>query len=250
MKKRSFTLIELLVVVAIISVLVAMLLPSLARAREMAKRVQCSNNLRSFAQASTLYASDENDNLPQNYSYYDPSIQHNPNYSMEALRTLNAPDFKGAWMMVYPKYLKDHRLLACPTANYRINMPYEDVPSQNWYWSIKWGYSDYMYYAAFRNRTSPERYVKPDAFNWDPNSTNYPQRLQMAYKISDPGYCLLIADRVFSWAIDSNHGWLTPPLIPVGANQSYVDGHVEWLTGDKLVAGVIVFNGNRGFYIW
>jgi prepilin-type N-terminal cleavage/methylation domain-containing protein/prepilin-type processing-associated H-X9-DG protein len=246
MKKQGFTLIELLVVVAIIAVLIAMLLPSLSQAREMAKRVQCSNNLRSFAQASTMYALDENDNLPQNYSFYDPSIQHNPNYSMESLRTINAPDFKGAWMMVYPKYLKDHRLLACPTANYRINMPYEDDKQQNWYWSIKWGYSDYMYYAAFRTRTNPERSVIPNAFN----PSNRPPRLELAYKTTDPGYCLLIADRAFSWAVDSNHGWISPPLVPRGANQAYVDGHAEWVTGDKLVAGVIVFNGNRGFYIW
>jgi prepilin-type processing-associated H-X9-DG protein/prepilin-type N-terminal cleavage/methylation domain-containing protein len=45
MNKKSFTLIELLVVVAIIAVLVAMLLPALAKARESARTVVCANNL-------------------------------------------------------------------------------------------------------------------------------------------------------------------------------------------------------------
>src|SRR5690349_7136724 len=59
--RRAFTLIELLVVVGIIAVLIAILLPSLGRAKAMAKRVQCASVLRSWATAVTLYAQ-QNDN--------------------------------------------------------------------------------------------------------------------------------------------------------------------------------------------
>ncbi len=61
---RAFTLIELLVVIAIIGVLAALLLPALARAKEMGKRTRCASNLRQIGLAFVLYRSDHEDCLP------------------------------------------------------------------------------------------------------------------------------------------------------------------------------------------
>jgi prepilin-type N-terminal cleavage/methylation domain-containing protein/prepilin-type processing-associated H-X9-DG protein len=57
-KWRGFTLIELLVVVAIIAVLVAILLPALSKAREMAKSAVCLSNLRQSFTGNQFYADD------------------------------------------------------------------------------------------------------------------------------------------------------------------------------------------------
>jgi prepilin-type N-terminal cleavage/methylation domain-containing protein/prepilin-type processing-associated H-X9-DG protein len=60
MKRRGFTLIELLVVVAIIALLIAILLPSLGRAKAVAVRVKCASVLRQWGQVVAMYEAEYN----------------------------------------------------------------------------------------------------------------------------------------------------------------------------------------------
>jgi prepilin-type N-terminal cleavage/methylation domain-containing protein len=63
-RRKGFTLIELLVVVAIIALLIAILLPSLSRARELSNRAYCAANLTGILKSANVYANDNQDDFP------------------------------------------------------------------------------------------------------------------------------------------------------------------------------------------
>ncbi len=65
MKKKGFTLVELLVVIAIIALLMGILMPALARVRQIAYRLYCGTNLSGIGKAMLIYATDYDDELPR-----------------------------------------------------------------------------------------------------------------------------------------------------------------------------------------
>lgn len=80
-RKAAFTLVELLVVIGILGVLVGLLLPALAAAKQKARGAKCINNLKQVGTAFLLYAADSNDQLPPFNSggpFRSPTFPHNP----------------------------------------------------------------------------------------------------------------------------------------------------------------------------
>ncbi|MCH7558303.1 MAG: prepilin-type N-terminal cleavage/methylation domain-containing protein [Planctomycetes bacterium] len=64
-KKKGFTLVELLVVIAIIALLMGILMPALARVRQIAFRMVCGTNLSGLGKAMLIYSNDYEDEFPR-----------------------------------------------------------------------------------------------------------------------------------------------------------------------------------------
>jgi len=96
-RRRAFTLIELLVVISVIALLMAILMPSLQKARRMGQAVVCRSHLKQWGQIFHLYAFDNDNSLPQ-------SIQGGG---------LSAQD--AYWIVATLPYYAEKKIRLCPS---------------------------------------------------------------------------------------------------------------------------------------
>ncbi|MBK9120505.1 MAG: prepilin-type N-terminal cleavage/methylation domain-containing protein [Phycisphaerales bacterium] len=192
----GFTLIELLVVVAIIALLISILLPSMAAAREQTRSVKCLANLRSIGQGITMYAQDQRGVLP---GPLHPPIYRNTGSAIPGETTVDGfpvmnPNTERPWFLLArlapvmasgpDDLLKYVDLVGtCPTAKQK-NTDSNFLPNvnQNPSWS-----RPYNYLVNSWNNTEPRFYFGwtnigvtwegwVNAYNANPNGTAQPPK--------------------------------------------------------------------------
>jgi prepilin-type N-terminal cleavage/methylation domain-containing protein/prepilin-type processing-associated H-X9-DG protein len=128
---RGFTLVELLVVIAVIAVLISILLPSLAKARVSAVRVQCASNLRQQMLGQMQYLQD-----CRRYPVISASASYYGQLAMN-MRIANA----SMWDPQSP-------IFTCPAFVWEQYLGYATLPANQKYWAGWHAYAESQYYSS------------------------------------------------------------------------------------------------------
>lgn len=120
---RAFTLVELLVVISVIALLLAILLPALARARESAKNVQCMSNLRQIGIIGGAYQNDSpKQTLPSRRALGGANFRVAPGRESTPLTPSNGPETFGLQALAEKQgYMNgDSEVFICPLNTFDV----------------------------------------------------------------------------------------------------------------------------------
>jgi prepilin-type N-terminal cleavage/methylation domain-containing protein/prepilin-type processing-associated H-X9-DG protein len=198
-RKKGFTLIELLVVVAIIAVLVAMLLPSLRIAREMAKQTVCLSHIKQIDMAVNMYA-DDNREWIVHYACWPPFS--NPP---------SGPNFHYDWPSYYAKYV------GLDSHDMKTDLPWQASPIETVFYCPS--HTTYSY----GMNTDIGGDVRPGVHH-----RSWEQNPEYTLRMAEPSHLKMPS----SWCI--NYSYCFNPLDfenrhRGGSLYLFCDGHVEWL---------------------
>jgi prepilin-type N-terminal cleavage/methylation domain-containing protein len=258
--RQGFTLIELLVVIAIIALLVAILIPALGQAREMARRLPCAANEKNMGSAVQMYATSNSEFIPPLKAQVNSSglcwwwqdwIQ--PYFDLDAIRStttngwgesIGCQPADGNYSVRMPTYRYSRRM-DCPAqksigeSKFAYSGAINPTGNYNTDYYLEWLYNFADPASNSDSSVSPLPSYHEIGSGWT-KTAKIPRR--MGYFRNAAGLSIIIEPNYGSWGFcfpgnSYQRVWIAGAAPHMGTCDTVmIDGHVEQLTQSFLVS--------------
>jgi len=255
--RKGFTLVELLVVISILSVLMGILLPVLAKARRQARNVLCIVNQRHIVNAVSLYAANNDGSYPSSVATitFGSSWHWQEPTMMTACKSRPSQTYRS--MSEYLRsYIKEASTLFCPNAPMKYkhlqevweagddwDNPETSFPSDPVFgtYCFYWNYVGFLgdQEATFRGprnsfgEPGQSSLLVSDYFGYDHHRS--PKAYGSCERFMDAGVTLGTEVSSAYWSLFASDSNITLDMVTIKLHASYTDGHVQSFTSSEVV---------------